>query len=111
MTGGIHSLPGPFTGVIREYVPCEGHAHADDVVSSHAAPSPIYTSRNCLSPIHADAPAAPLPALCSMFVGPRLILFNDTCPSAKYYFRRKMGPPGGAICVEAATTTSCTRFD
>lgn len=51
------------------------------------------------------------PPLCSMFVGPLLIRFNDTCPSAKYYFRRKMGPPGGAVCVGHDTTTECTRFD
>ena len=75
----------------------------------HTAPEEVQTIQ--VWAWAADAPAAPLPALCSMFVGPRLILFNDTCPSAKYYFRRKMGPPGGAICVEAATTTSCTRFD
>ncbi len=46
-----------------------------------------------------------------MFVGPLLIRWEDTCPSAKYYFRRKMGPPGGAICVGKNTTTECTRFD
>jgi hypothetical protein len=38
-----------------------------------------------------------------MFVGPLLVKFNDTCPSARYYFRRKMGPPGGAVCVDTRT--------
>jgi hypothetical protein len=45
-----------------------------------------------------------------MFVGPRFILFDDTCPAAKYYFRRKMGPPGGAVCVNR-TITDCARFE
>lgn len=38
-----------------------------------------------------------------MFVGPLLVKFNDTCPSANFYFRRKMGPPGGAVCVDVSS--------
>uniref|UniRef100_A0A7R9VEV6 Uncharacterized protein n=1 Tax=Chlamydomonas euryale TaxID=1486919 RepID=A0A7R9VEV6_9CHLO len=73
----------------------------------------------------------PLRPLCSMFVGPLLVRFNDTCPSAAYYFRRKMGPPGGAVCVDvdslvqvegpmadhiriqgrAVSMAECTRYD
>jgi len=51
------------------------------------------------------------PPLCSMYIGPLMIRFNDTCPQAKYYFRRKMGPPGGALCVGAKDLASCTRFE
>jgi len=48
--------------------------------------------------------------LCSMFVGPRMIRFNDTCPNAKYFFRRRMGPPGGAVCVGAPDLAHCPHF-
>jgi hypothetical protein len=48
-----------------------------------------------------------------MYVGPGMELrgFEDTCPAAKYYFRRKMGPPGGAACVGGNGTAGCTVFD
>ena len=46
-----------------------------------------------------------------MFVGPRLVIFNDTCPPAVYYFRRKMGGVGGAICAGVDDKAACPRFD
>lgn len=52
--------------------------------------------------------------LCTMYVGPKMYErydWSDICPPAKYYMRRKIGPPGGAICVNATNLASCKRFD
>eukprot|EP00798_Chlamydomonas_sp_ICE-L_P029686 gene29686-5099_t len=66
---------------------------------------------NCNPALVAVAPQEDHGSLCSMFTGPLQIRFRDTCPNAEYYFRRKMGPPGGAICVGAENLASCPRFD
>lgn len=76
------------------------------------AASPLCCAVLCCALLCCAARAErPLPALCSMFVGPLFIKFADTCPSAKYYVRRKMGPVGGSVCVGKGTTVNCTRFD
>lgn len=61
----------------------------------------------------ADDPQAAAPPLCTMFISPLYTKFDDTCPAKhfRYYMRRKMGPPGGAICVDAKDLASCRRFD
>eukprot|EP00198_Chlamydomonas_reinhardtii_P010531 XP_001699868.1 predicted protein [Chlamydomonas reinhardtii] len=58
-------------------------------------------------------PQAAAPPLCTMFISPLYTKFDDTCPAKhfRYYMRRKMGPPGGAICVDAKDLASCRRFD
>ncbi|KAG2452928.1 hypothetical protein HYH02_002267 [Chlamydomonas schloesseri] len=63
--------------------------------------------------VAADDPKAAAPPLCTMFISPLYTKFDDTCPAKhfRYYMRRKMGPPGGAICVDATDLASCRRFD
>ncbi len=53
--------------------------------------------------------AKPLPSICSMFIGPRFIKFGDTCPNQRYFMRRRLGPPGGAVCVGARDLAHCPR--
>lgn len=63
---------------------------------------------------HAPAatPQQQPPQLCTMYIGHGMESrgFEDPCPIARYYFRRKMGPPGGAVCVDANSTARCTQF-
>lgn len=61
----------------------------------------------------ADRPSARHTPLCTMYVGPGMEPrgYEDACPAARYYFRRKMGPPGGAICALANSTAACPHFD
>ncbi len=73
--------------------------------------------QSCAFPVAGSAvrqrgASEPLP-LCTMFISPLYTRYDDTCPPKlfRYYMRRKMGPPGGAVCVGAKDLASCERFD
>ena len=53
--------------------------------------------------------ASGLLPLCTMYVGPGMLLkgWVDACPAATYYMRRKIGPPGGALCINASSLANC----
>lgn len=69
----------------------------------HRLPPPPHVAPSSARP--------PLPSLCGMFVGPLMVRHADTCPAVRHYMRRKMGPPGGAVCVGAPNLAQCTRFE
>lgn len=50
--------------------------------------------------VTADNPDVRLQPLCTIYVSPIYMIFDDHCPKVyfRYYMRRKMGPPGGAVC-------------
>eukprot|EP00798_Chlamydomonas_sp_ICE-L_P022481 gene22481-29607_t len=52
-------------------------------------------------------------SLCTMYVGPGMKLngFMDACPESRYYMRRKIGPPGGAVCHLSEDLAHCPIFD
>ncbi|KAG2482982.1 hypothetical protein HYH03_018108 [Edaphochlamys debaryana] len=58
-------------------------------------------------------PAVKHKPLCSMFVSPLMMFYDDICPKQLYrhFLRRRMGPVGGAVCVGAKDTASCPIFD
>ncbi|GAX76768.1 hypothetical protein CEUSTIGMA_g4215.t1 [Chlamydomonas eustigma] len=49
-------------------------------------------------------------SLCTMYIGPGMLKddrYPDACPPALYYMRRKIGPPGGALCINATNLAHC----
>jgi hypothetical protein len=50
-----------------------------------------------------------------MYIGPGQLLearlWGEICPAARYYMRRKIGPPGGALCARNLTSLArCYHF-